>query len=71
MLTNPAVKAYAAIGDAQPRTKEVKPVEKSNGLLSRSKSIMSNNSSTEKEPNDMIRDYVLQIRNKRKELRNG
>ena len=68
MLTNPAVTAYASLGNAQPKRKKIKSVEKPNGLLSRARDTVS--SDTEKESNDNIREYVLQIRNKRREFRN-
>tara|TARA_R110002020_G_scaffold475817_1_gene712549 strand:+ start:2045 stop:2266 length:222 start_codon:yes stop_codon:yes gene_type:complete len=71
MLTNPAVTAYASLGNAEPKRKEVKSVEKTSGLLSRSRNVMSSDNDTEKELNENLREYVLQIRNKRKELRNG
>jgi|TARA_R110000803_G_scaffold157749_2_gene222056 hypothetical protein len=69
MMTNPAAKAYAAIGNAEP--KKAKPVEQSSGLLSRSKNFKSTEAVTEKEPKDLIIEYVGQIRGLRKELRNG
>ena len=71
MLTNPAVQAYASIGDAEPKTKKTTSVESSSGLLSRSRNAKSNTEDVQAEPNEIIRGYVKQIRDKRRELKNG
>ena len=72
MLTNPAVQAYASIGDAEPlNTIKKNPVDKSNGFMSRSRNFASSEEPKEQEPNELIRGYVKQIRDKRRELKNG
>lgn len=71
MLTNSAVQAYASIGDAEPKTKKTTSVESSSGLLSRSKNAMSDTKDVQAEPNEIVRGYVKQIRDKRRELKNG
>jgi len=72
MLTNPAVQAYASIGDAEPLNKTKKDsVDKSNGFMSRSRDFASSEEPKEQEPNELIRGYVKQIRDKRRELKNG
>lgn len=72
MITNPAVKAYASIGDAEPlNTIKKNPVDKSNGFMSRSRNFASSEEPKEQEPNELIRGYVKQIRDKRRELKNG
>ena len=72
MLTNPAVQAYASIGDAEPLNKTKKDsVDKSNGFMSRSRDFSSSEEPKEQEPNELIRGYVNQIRDKRRELKNG
>jgi len=72
MITNPAVKAYASIGDAEPlNTIKKNPVDKSNGFMSRSRNFASSEEPKKQEPNELIRGYVKQIRDKRRELKNG
>ncbi len=67
MMTNPAMKAYAAIGNPE-NTRKVEPVEKSSGLLSRSRSTTPKGEPKEKEPKELIEDYVMKIRAKRREI---
>ena len=67
MMTNPAMKAYASIGNPE-NTRKVEPVEKTSGLLSRSKSSTPKGEPKEKEPRELIEGYVMEIRAKRKEI---
>tara|TARA_R110002124_G_scaffold116778_1_gene273430 strand:- start:2767 stop:3006 length:240 start_codon:yes stop_codon:yes gene_type:complete len=67
MMTNPAMKAYAAIGNPE-NNRKVEPVEKSSGLLSRSRNATPKGEPKEKEPRELIEGYVMEIRAKRKEL---
>ena len=67
MMTNPAKKAYAAIGNPENKRK-VEPVKKSSGLLSRDRNSTSNEEPKEKEPRELIEGYVMEIRAKRKEI---
>lgn len=67
MMTNPAMKAYAAIGNPE-NTRKVEPVEKTSGLLSRSKSSTTKGEPKEKEPRELISGYVMEIRALRKEV---
>jgi len=72
MLTNPAAKVYASIGDAEPLNKiKENSVDKPNGFMSRSRDFASSEEPKEQEPNELIRGYVKQIRDKRRELKNG
>tara|TARA_R110000851_G_scaffold70325_2_gene156925 strand:+ start:582 stop:818 length:237 start_codon:yes stop_codon:yes gene_type:complete len=66
-MTNPAMKAYAAIGNPE-NNRKVEPVEKSSGLLSRSRNATPKGEPKEKEPRELIEGYVMEIRAKRKEL---
>ena len=69
MITNPAVKAYSSVGDAEPlNPSKENSVDKSNGFMSRSRDFASSEEPKEQEPNELIRGYVKQIRDKRKEL---
>ena len=67
MMTNPAMKAYAAIGNPE-NNRKVKPVEKSSGLLSRTRNATPNGEPKEKEPRELIEGYVMDIRAKRREI---
>ena len=67
MMTNPAMKAYAAIGNPE-NNRKVEPVEKSSGLLSRSRNATPKGEPKEKEPRELIEGYVMEIRARRKEL---
>jgi len=67
MMTNPAMKAYASIGNPE-NTRKVEPVEKTSGLLSRSKSSTPKGEPKEKEPRELIEGYVMDIRAKRREV---
>ena len=67
MMTNPAMKAYAAIGNPE-NTRKVEPVGKSSGLLSRTRNATPNGEPKEKEPRELIEGYVMEIRAKRKEI---
>mgnify|MGYP003658155669 FL=1 len=67
MMTNPAMKAYAAIGNPE-NNRKVEPVEKSSGLLSRTRNATPNGEPKEKEPRELIEGYVMDIRARRKEL---
>ena len=67
MMTNPAMKAYASIGNPE-NTRKVEPVEKTSGLLSRSKSSTLKGEPKEKEPRELIEGYVMDIRAKRREI---
>ena len=72
MLTNSATNSYASVGDAEPLDKVNKnSVDKSNGFMSRSRNFASSEEPKEQEPNELIRGYVKQIRDKRRELKNG
>tara|TARA_R110000824_G_scaffold75828_1_gene192243 strand:+ start:920 stop:1156 length:237 start_codon:yes stop_codon:yes gene_type:complete len=66
-MTNPAMKAYAAIGNPE-NNRKVEPVEKSSGLLSRSRNATPKGEPKEKEPRELIEGYVMEIRARRKEL---
>ena len=67
MMTNPAMKAYAAIGNPE-NNRKVEPVEKSSGLLSRTRNATPNGEPKEKEPRELIEGYVMEIRAKRREI---
>jgi len=67
MMTNPAMKAYAAIGNPE-NNRKVEPVEKSSGLLSRTRNATPNGEPKEKEPRELIEGYVMDIRAKRREI---
>jgi len=67
MMTNPAMKAYAAIGNPE-NNRKVEPVEKSSGLLSRSRNTTPKGEPKEKEPRELIEGYVMEIRAKRREI---
>ena len=67
MMTNPAMKAYAAIGNPE-NNRKVEPVEKSSGLLSRTRNATPNGEPKEKEPRELIEGYDMEIRAKRKEI---
>ena len=67
MMTNPAMKAYAAIGNPE-NTRKVEPVGKSSGLLSRTRNATPNGEPKEKEPRELIEGYVMDIRAKRREI---
>jgi len=67
MMTNPAMKAYASIGNPE-NTRKVEPVEKTSGLLSRSKNSTPKGEPKEKEPRELISGYVMEIRALRKEV---
>lgn len=67
MMTNPAMKAYAAIGNPE-NNRKVEPVEKSSGLLSRTRNATPNGEPKEKEPRELIEGYVMDIRAKRREV---
>ena len=67
MMTNPAMKAYAAIGNPE-NNRKVAPVEKSSGLLSRTRNATPNGEPKEKEPRELIEGYVMEIRAKRREI---
>jgi hypothetical protein len=67
MMTNPAMKAYAAIGNPE-NNRKVEPVEKSSGLLSRTRNATPNGETKEKEPRELIEGYVMDIRAKRREI---
>lgn len=67
MMTNPAMKAYAAIGNPE-NNRKVEPIEKSSGLLSRSRNATPKGEPKEKEPRELIEGYVMEIRAKRREI---
>ena len=69
MLNNPARKASASI--ITPEDGNTKPRDTSTGLLSRARKSMRKDTEVTDEPRDRIRQYMTDIRMKRKEIRDG